>query len=535
MAQQISRQEYRDAFVKYQNAGKPDKAAEIMRQFEAAYPTAQQQANTDQQIAASNEGVDFDLGTMVSNIPSSLYNVAADTAQAVMNPVDTAYAMGQLAKSGIHNAAQEINEFVGPEATLAMNRFGNAIGLDRRPETLEELQGYQIPGQEEGEAFAGALDDRYGSVDNAKTTLMEDPAGMLLDVASLATGAGAGVRAGLKNRGMNTENVDAVIDASSGLSPLSGSVRAPVSAFEGRMDDGSISSALYGSAMKPSTTLSPADRRQLLSEGLEMYATPGTRSLRKREGDLADVGQQIGQRETALAQGDAMIDIPRLFDDIPELESEYGVLRYNPKGNLEKIDMVVQRMMDGIFNAYPEANQLSAAQFQRLKKGIYKDLYDDKAKGVNQKFDTVEEVTLEAIGRAARRQLEEIDPELAKLNEQYSKIKRVQENIQFPAAARVGNRDIMGIGPGINSMGAEAIMPGAGPVGAVLGAFDKPVLKANTAVGINRTGQLLRNPTYQKLELAAGQGGRLEEEALSQFDKDMDAILSGMLDTRKVK
>jgi hypothetical protein len=292
---------------------------------------------------------------------------------------------------------------------------------------------------------------------------------------------------------------------------------------------------MYGSAMKPSTSLSPADRRQLLSEGLEMYATPGTRSLRKREGDLADVGQQIGQRETALAQGDAMIDIPRLFDDIPELESEYGVLRYNPKGNLEKIDMVVQRMMDGIFNAYPEANQLSAAQFQRLKKGIYKDLYDDKAKGVNQKFDTVEEVTLEAIGRAARRQLEEIDPELAKLNEQYSKIKRVQENIQFPAAARVGNRDIMGIGPGINSMGAEAIMPGAGPIGAVLGAFDKPVLKANAAVGVNRTGKLLRNPTYQKLELAAGQGGRLEEEALSQFDRDMNAIFSGMLDTRKVR
>lgn len=81
--------------------------------------------------AAANEGVDFDFGTMVSNIPSSLYNVAADTAQAVMNPVDTAYAMGQLAKSGIHNAAQELNEFVGPEATLAMNRFGNAIGLDR--------------------------------------------------------------------------------------------------------------------------------------------------------------------------------------------------------------------------------------------------------------------------------------------------------------------------------------------------------------------------------------------------------------------
>ena len=95
---------------------------------------------------------------------------------------------------------------------------------------------------------------------------------------------------------------------------------------------------------------------------------------------------------------------------------------------------------------------------------------------------------------------------------------------------------MVGIGAPVKA-GAGAAA--AGDVGATLGFLqslaDAPTIKTNLGIGANRAGQLLRNPTYQKLELAAGQGGRLEEEALSQFDRDMNSIMSGMLDTRKVK
>ena len=484
--------------------------------------------------AAANEGVDFDLGTMVSNIPSSLYNVAADTAQAVMNPVDTAYAMGQLAKSGIHNAAQELNEFVGPEATLAMNRFGNAIGLDRRPETLEELQGYQIPGQEEGEAFAGALDDRYGSVDNAKTTLMEDPAGMLLDVASLATGTGAGVRAGLKNRGMNTENVDAVIDASSGLSPLSGSVRAPVAALERGMGR-PLSRKLYQSGMKPTgfSNMPLAEQNRLLDLGIELDATPTTRSANKLERKRNQLGQDIADVEQSINKPGVLIDTERLFDKVGEVESKYVPDNPNAAANMEKIDKVVEDMIEGLFWG---GGKPDPARVAKIKRNIYNTVsYDKKSNANNRQIDDVQEATLKAIAAAAREQLEMLDPRLAGLNEQYGNIKDVQK-LQNPATVRVGNRDLIGIGGPIKT-GAGAMA--SGDVGAGLGLiasmFDAPTIKTNLGIGANRAGQLLRNPTYQKLELAAGQGGRLEEEALEQFDKDMDAILSGMLDTRKVK
>lgn len=527
MAQQISRQEYRDAFVKYQNAGKPEKAAEIMRQFEAAYPTSKQTAQTDQQIDASNEGVDFDFGTMVSNIPSSTMKVATDTIDALTSPIDTAMAIGALAKSGVHNAAQSLNEFVGPEATLAMNRFGNAIGLDRRPETLEELQGYQIPGQEEGEAFAGALDDRYGSVDNAKTTLMEDPAGMLLDVASLATGAGAGLKAGLKNRGMNTEKVDSAIGASSDLAPFSGSIRAPVAAVEGLLGQ-PVSRYLYQSAMKPSTTFLPGERSRLLDAGLDLGATPTTRSVRKVEAKRDQLGQDIADVEQSINKPGVLIDTQRLFDKVGEVQSKYVPDSPNAKANMEKIDKVVDDMMDGL---YYGGGRPDPARIAKVKRNIYNTVsYDKKNNPNNRQVDDVQEATLKAIAAAAREQLEMLDPRLAGMNAQYGTIKDVQRKIQNPAAARVGNRDLQGLGaPAKTGLGAAiAGVPGA-VAGAVLAAIDSPMIKSNLAVGAKKAGGVLRNDTAKMLELAAGQGGRLEEEAYKLFDVDLNDIINGVL------
>tara|TARA_R100001443_G_scaffold108702_2_gene119493 strand:+ start:984 stop:2585 length:1602 start_codon:yes stop_codon:yes gene_type:complete len=528
----LTRQQYKEGYARYLKLGQPDKAQKVLEQFQAAYPQQQPQQQPQPQQQQPQGPVDFDIGTMVSNIPSSLYNVAADTAQAVMNPIDTAYAIGNLAKSGIHNAAQELNEFVGPEATLAMNRFGNAIGLDRRPETLEELQGYQIEGQGEGEAFAGALDERYGSLDNAKRSLMEDPAGVMLDVASLATGAGAGVRAGLKNRGKDTQIADSVMNAGSGLAPLSGSVRAPVGALEQVMGQ-PISRKLYQSAMKPSTTLPEAERARLLDAGIEVGATPTKRSVDKVQRKKEKLGAAIGEAEGALTQKDVEIPASKLFTYVDEVERDFVPLSPNAKNNMNKIDKVVEDMMDGIFFA---GGRLTPQDVAKIKRNIYKTVSYDKKLGDNRKIDDVQEATLKAIAKAAREQLEMLDPELAQLNAAYGNVSEVQRKIQNPAAARVGNRDLIGIGAPIKAAAGAATGGGPGAVlGALQGIIDAPTIKSNLAIGANRIGNVLRDSTFQKLELAAGQGGRLEEEALSQFDKDMDAIMSGMLDTRTVR
>ena len=488
--------------------------------------------DVEETAAAVNEGVDFDLGTMVSNIPSSLYNVAADTAQAVMNPIDTLYAAGSLAKSGLHNAAQEVNEFIGPETTAAINRFGNAIGLQERPTTVEGLEGYQIEGQGEGEAFAGALDDRYGSVDNAKTTLMEDPAGMLLDVASLVSGAGAGAKAGLKSAGLDTKLADSVIDAGTSLSPLSGSVRRPTAIAEELMGQ-PLSRKLYQSAMKPSTTLPEAERARLLDAGLEVGATPTKRSLEKVQGKKEKLGAAIGEAEGALTQKDVEIPSNKLFTYVDEVQRDFVPLNPNAKSNMEKIDKVVEDMRGGIYFA---GGRLTPQDVAKIKRNIYQTVSYDKKLGDNRKIDDVQEATLKAIAKAAKEQLEILDPQLAQINAAYGKVSEVQRKIQNPAAARIGNRDLVGIGAPLKIGAGAATGGGPGAIlGALQGVIDAPTVKSNLAILTNRTGKLLRDPTYQKLEIAAGQGGRLEEEALSQFDKDMNALMGGVLDTRKVK
>jgi len=488
--------------------------------------------DAEETAASANEGVDFDFGTMVSNIPSSLYNVASDTAQAVMNPIDTLYAAGSLAKSGLHNAAQEVNEFIGPETTAAINRFGNAIGLQERPTTVEGLEGYQIEGQGEGEAFAGALDDRYGSVDSAKTTLMEDPAGMLLDVASLVSGAGAGVKAGLKSAGLDTQLADSVMNAGASLSPLSGSVRRPTAVVEELMGQ-PLSRKLYQSAMKPSTTLPEAERARLLDAGLDVGATPTKRSLEKVQGKKEKLGAAIGAAEGALTQKDVEIPSNKLFTYVDEVERDFVPLNPNAKSNMAKIDKVVEDMMDGIFFA---GGRLTPQDVAKIKRNIYQTVSYDKKLGDNRKIDDVQEATLKAIAKAAKEQLEILDPELAKINAAYGKVSEVQRKIQNPAAARIGNRDLVGIGAPIKTAAGAASGGGVGAaIGLAQGIIDAPTVKSNLAILTNRTGKLLRDPTYQKLEIAAGQGGRLEEEALSQFDKDMNALMGGVLDTRKVK
>lgn len=488
--------------------------------------------DAEETAASANEGVDFDFGTMVSNIPSSLYNVASDTAQAVMNPIDTLYAAGSLAKSGLHNAAQEVNEFIGPEKTAAINRFGNAIGLQERPTTVEGLEGYQIEGQGGGEAFAGALDDRYGSVDNAKTTLMEDPAGMLLDVASLVSGAGAGAKAGLKSVGLDTQLADSVMNAGASLSPLSGSVRRPTAVAEELMGQ-PVSRYLYQSAMKPSTTLPETERARLLDAGIEVGATPTKRSLEKIQGKKEKLGAAIGEAEGALTQKDVEIPSNKLFTYVDEVERDFIPLNPNAKSNMAKIDQVVEDMMDGIFYA---GGRLTPQDVAKIKRNIYQTVSYDKKLGDNRKIDDVQEATLKAIAKAAKEQLEILDPELAKINAAYGKVSEVQRKIQNPAAARIGNRDLVGIGAPIKTAAGAATGGGPGAVlGLLQGVIDAPTFKSNLAIGANRTGKLLRDPTYQKLEIAAGQGGRLEEEALSQFDKDMNALMGGVLDTRKVK
>jgi len=122
----------------------------------------------NQVTTTAEQPVDYDVTKSIKNLPKSTMEVGGALAHAVMNPIDTAVAVGQLLGSGVTNTAQ-----LGVDA----------LGID-----------YDFPYQEKGEQFGGMLADRYGSVDRAQQTLMDDPAGALLDLVSVVAPVAGGAK-----------------------------------------------------------------------------------------------------------------------------------------------------------------------------------------------------------------------------------------------------------------------------------------------------------------------------------------------------
>lgn len=101
---------------------------------------------------------------------------------------------------------KSVGGFLGNVVTSTANQFGNIAQAITSP--VQTLKGAGsvirggveklIPGQQEYEKYADAFGqmykDRYGSLDKLGETAYTDPAGVALDVAGLAGGAGLGLR-----------------------------------------------------------------------------------------------------------------------------------------------------------------------------------------------------------------------------------------------------------------------------------------------------------------------------------------------------
>jgi hypothetical protein len=132
-------------------AASPDEAYAKHDQAKVARlpaPTQPQTLGTSQMLAQA-----------AFNFPGSAYQLGKSTFEAVTSPIETgkniaALGSSVLGKIGVTNASPEMADRVG--------------------------QFYK---------------DRYGSVENAKTTFANDPAGFLADAATILTGAGGALRA----------------------------------------------------------------------------------------------------------------------------------------------------------------------------------------------------------------------------------------------------------------------------------------------------------------------------------------------------
>ena len=398
------------------------------------------------------EPVDFKATTAIKNIPSSALQLGKDLWTAVTNPLDTL--------GSIRNLAQGIVE--------------KAI-----PETINGVDFGETENEQLVNAVGNYLVDRYGGLDEIKTTIMNDPTGFLLDASAILTGGGS---LAAKAPGVVGKVASGIQVVGQAVDPLNITASAAKYAA-GKVLPDDLPQNMLEEVMKLSTTL---DQRYGAGTTAEMVAT----MLR----------ENVPPTKAGLARLDAKIsDLSKKVDKIIRDASRSG--KKIPK-NLIMIELqALRRQADNVGNPYRDSDLqqikelidatelhfgdqqlLTLDNVQRLKREWYAKL--DFQKQNPNVAETVSKTTQEgtaALARGARKRLEETVPGIGDLNVELGKLLDLKNLGLGRSAARIGHQDVIGMSPLIKSqIGANV----AGDIGTMTGLVGSLALKPRGKAGL---------------------------------------------------
>ena len=429
----------------------------------------------DLSIGQGESGVDFSAMKMASNFPGSAVNIAKDTAQSVMHPVETAISLGGVAESGVEQLGRKLAEFT--------------TGSDIAPREGKEDQ---------INAVSGYFKERYGSVDGFKTALMEDPAGVLLDFAG----------AGIYSKIPKVAKIAKFGEMGTALKTVM-----PKNVVE----------KLYQSAAKfnLSNKVTPEVRKANLNTAVEYGIMPTTEGFVKAE-SMADVlNGRIDQAikshppSQGLAPGNAIIPVDTIFQHFSDLRKDLL--------NSANIDAIKELKQINKFEADYRAQwkgrtHITLEQLQTFKKDAYTRVtkWGDKKQGKMKATETA--------ARGAKDEIARQIPSVADINRQLSELYKLQPGLRT-AANRVDKAPVVPLGAKLT--GAAAIGGAAwlgSPVLGITVAFAEALManakfRAKMAITINqmkgsKAGKFINdNINTPEVRIALAMAGRAEESA----------------------
>jgi len=143
--------------------------------------------------SAPEDSFTTDIAKTIGNIPKSGFMMGKDILTAVRHPIQTANTIKTLVEGASANVAQAVleNTEFGQQITEAVNNSRIERGL---PELERDENGKLKVPETDASAMADQVGayyrDRYGSWGNFKESLIEDPVGVLGDVATIVSGGG---------------------------------------------------------------------------------------------------------------------------------------------------------------------------------------------------------------------------------------------------------------------------------------------------------------------------------------------------------
>ena len=436
-----------------------------------------------------DEGVDFDAGEMISNIPSSLMGVAGDIYNAVRHPIDTGKAVVDLGAAGLEKLGRNFEEFV----------------------TGEEIE--PAPGKEDAADAVGEFySNRYGGTDAIKTTAMEDPAGMLFDALGVAFPAG------------KIPGLSGVSKAASVVEPVNAAIKATktaVSPIAHLIPDVTIES-WYAKSAKFTTTKSDADRLKMVQTALKEKVIPTSKGVDTVNSRIDILNAQINEIISDASRNKTMIPVDVVSQHLDTLRKSKGGFRLGRGDDLADIDKIQAAWLKDLDDLGKEMGgkirAVTPEQMQKFKQQAYEGInYDAKY----QRGSPIKEDVSKAMARGAKDAIADEFPEVARLNERLADLYGLQPHLER-SSNRIGNLNPVGLTTPLNisagSLAGKAL--GSDVAGMVAGTasamFNSPKVRARLAVGVKKLkegdiGWLNANLTRQEIEVAMYLAGQNEQ------------------------
>lgn len=277
---------------------------------------------------------------------------------------------------------------------------------------------------------------------------------------------------------------------------------------------GKTPEAAYESALKPSTSLSPADRAAMVKTGLENEIPVSKQGLEDIGTAIDNLNQAI--KDQISSDPTRPIDPNKVVTRADQAKAKFAK-QVNAQGDLNAIDASKQQFLDeqgakpgkpatpprptGILDAQGNpimdagtpakpptaAPAMNAADAQEMKQGTYRVL---RGKFGEQGSASVE--AQKALARGLKEEIANQFPEISKLNADESRLLDLQPVLER-AVNRISNHQSVGIGTPVAGAAAKAVT-GSSPVGVVASVLksvlDNPTMKSRLAIMVSKGGKI---------------------------------------------
>jgi hypothetical protein len=427
---------------------------------------------TDLQAQTPQERTWAEVGKeSLSNIPKSALEYGKALVSPVLHPIDTAKMVGKIAAEKLYPP------------------------LQLKPGSIMQKGGEM-------------LKSRYGGMDNLKQTIATDPVGLLGDVATLTSIAGAAGNLPKVSR------IGAMMEpASLAMAPLKaipkGLAKIP----------GMTPERLYLSAVKPgfSKKKGLTQIKKEAHAGLEEGILPNEAGIRKVEKAISGIEEKTIGPITEAASAGTKITKEQALRHVGEVIDNAKDLKYSPYPK-ESLDIIKDATTKFIEEFGDNLDVLTA---HKAKKAFYAQNRPKYGKQTGQ-VPNEQAITEKAIARGLKDSVYEAlankHPELRALGEKEGALIGLKSAIE-QGAQRITRRDILGIGVPIKTgvaswIGSKFGSPALGTiVGVTAGVIDTPAVKARLAVALHRAKKIkVVNERNAKLRMGSRLAGELQEE-----------------------